>query len=73
MLIINRKCRRRHIRREIALSELTAIALICTLTPSPETSSSELMAGHVLSITSMARNAAHLSRQLRAAPYPADA
>lgn len=35
-------------RRDIALSDLTAIALICTLTPSPEPSSSELMANHVL-------------------------
>ncbi|MFE4835373.1 flavodoxin family protein [Arthrobacter sp. NPDC056691] len=30
------------------MSDLTAIALICTLTPSPSSSSSELMASHVL-------------------------
>jgi multimeric flavodoxin WrbA len=35
-------------RRDIALSDLTAIAVICTLTPSPSPSSSELMANHVL-------------------------
>jgi multimeric flavodoxin WrbA len=30
------------------MSDLTALALICTLTPSPEPSSSELMAQHIL-------------------------
>jgi len=30
------------------MSTLSALALICTLTPSPEPSSSELMAQHIL-------------------------